>query len=151
MKLLVKRIAKCSTYTIGKLYINDQYICDVLEDRDRGLRQNMTLDQIKKIKVYGETAIPTGTYKITMNVISSKFKNRQWAIPYGGKIPRLLDVPGFDGVLMHVGNKAEDSLGCLILGENKVKGQVLNSTATFHRVMNILLSAKNEEITITIE
>lgn len=151
MKIFVKRIAKLPTYTIGKLYINNNYICDVLEDADRGLRQGMSLDEIKKRKVYGETAIPTGTYNITMNVISPKFKDKSWAKPYGGKIPRLLNVPGFDGVLMHVGNTEKDSLGCLLVGENKIKGQVINSTATFHRLMSILLNAKNEEITITIE
>lgn len=151
MKIFVKRIAKLPTYTIGKLYINNNYICDVLEDADRALRQGMSLDEIKKRKVYGETAIPTGTYNITMDVISPKFKDKSWAKPYGGKIPRLLNVPGFDGVLMHVGNTEKDSLGCLLVGENKIKGQVINSTATFHRLMSILLNAKNEEITITIE
>ena len=66
----------------------------------------MPLSEITAKKVYGETAIPTGTYKITMNVISNKFKNRVWAKPYGGKVPRILDVPAFEGVLLHPGTTA---------------------------------------------
>ena len=149
MEILVKRIAKKPKYTIGKLYIDEQYICDTLEDTDRGLNQNMSLEEIKKKKVYGETAIPTGTYKVDMNTVSPKFKNRVWAKPYGGKLPRLITVPGYEGVLIHAGNKAEDSLGCVLVGENKVVGQVINSQASFKKVMNIL--TKGDNITITIK
>ena len=76
MKLLLKRIAKRDTYTIGKLYIDGKYFSDTLEDPDRGLTNSMSREQIAKIKVYGETAIPTGTYNIDMNAVSTKFKNR---------------------------------------------------------------------------
>ena len=150
MKIVVKRIAKLPTYTIGHLYIDDELICDTLEDTDRGLTQDMPLDEIKKKKVYGETAIPTGTYKVTMNIVSPKFKDRTWAKPYNGKIPRLLNVPGFGGILIHPGNQASESLGCLFPGENKVKGKVLNSTNAFNKIMSILKTAK-DDITITIE
>ena len=85
MEILVKRIAKKPKYTIGKMYIDGQYICDTLEDADRGLNQNMSLEEIKNKKVYGETAVPTGTYKVDMNTVSPKFKSRTWAKPYGGK------------------------------------------------------------------
>lgn len=151
MNILVKRIAKQPTYTIGKLYIDGKLICDTIEDKDRGLTQDMPLDEIKKKKVYGETAIPTGTYKVTMDVVSPKFKNRAWAKPYGGKIPRLLDVPGYEGVLIHPFNTAEESLGCIGPGENKVKGKVINSTVAFNKIMEILLNNKDKELTITIE
>lgn len=149
MEILVKRIAKKSKYTIGKMYIDGQYICDTLEDTDRGLNQNMSLKEINNKKVYGETAIPTGTYKVDMNTVSPKFKSRTWAKPYGGKLPRLVSVPGYDGVLIHPGNKAEDTLGCILVGENKAISQVLNSQITFKRVMSILTEGTN--ITITIE
>ena len=149
MEILVKRIAKKSKYTIGKVYIDGQYICDTLEDADRGLNQNMSLKEINSKKVYGETAIPTGTYKVDMNTVSPKFKNRSWAKPYGGKLPRLVLVPGYDGVLIHPGNKAEDTLGCILVGENKAVGQVLNSQVTFKKIMSILTKGTN--ITITIE
>ena len=153
MKLLLKRIAKQKTYTIGKLYIDGVYECDTLEDTDRGLSNDMSIDEIKKKKEYGQTAIPTGSYEVTMNVVSPKFKNRSWAKPYNGKLPRLIDVHGYEGVLIHVGNKPEDTLGCLLVGQNKIKGQVVNSTATFHKLMEKLTEAneKNEKIIITIE
>lgn len=149
MEILLKRIAKKSKYTIGKMYIDGQYICDTLEDTDRGLNQNMSLEEIKNKKVYGETAVPTGTYKVDMNTVSPKFKSRIWAKPYGGKLPRLVLVPGYDGVLIHPGNKAEDTLGCILVGENKAVGQVLNSQVTFKKIMSILTKGTN--ITITIE
>ena len=149
MEILVKRIAKKSKYTIGKMYIDGQYICDTLEDTDRGLNQNMSLEEIKNKKVYGETAVPTGTYKVDMNTVSPKFKSRTWAKPYGGKLPRLVLVPGYDGVLIHPGNKAKDTLGCILVGENKAVGQVLNSQVTFKKIMSILTKGTN--ITITIE
>ena len=153
MKLLLKRIAKQKTYTIGKLYVDGVYECDTLEDTDRGLSNNMTIEEIKKKKVYGQTAIQTGTYEINMDVVSPKFKNRSWAKPYNGKLPRLMNVPGYEGVLIHVGNKPEDTLGCLCVGQNKIKGQVVNSTATFHELMAKLVKAhdKGENISITIE
>lgn len=149
MKMLLKRIAKKPTYTIGKLYLDGEYFSDTLEDRNRGLTQDMDLEDILRIKVYGETAIPTGTYKIDMNTISPKFKDRSWAKPYKGKIPRLLDVPGFDGVLLHPGNSADDSLGCILVGNNTQVGKVLNSQAVFKRLMQKLLG--EQDITLTIE
>ena len=112
----------------------------------------MSESEIKLKKVYSKTAIPTGTYEIIMNTISPKFKNRSWAKPYGGKLPRLLNVKGFEGVLIHVGNKPEDSLGCILVGKNNIKGQVTESTITFNKLMKELLQAhlKKEQITITL-
>ena len=149
MKLLLKRIAKRDTYTIGKLYIDDKYFADTLEDPDRGLTNSMSREQIAKIKVYGETAIPTGTYNIDMNTVSAKFKNRSWASPYKGKIPRLQNVPGYEGVLIHPGTTSKDTLGCILVGKNTRKGMITQSQATFHQLMSILTKGTN--ITITIE
>lgn len=153
MELLLKRIAKQPTYTIGRLYINDEYFCDTLEDKDRGLNNSMSLDDIKKIKVYGETAIPTGTYKIDMNTVSLKYSNPNkyaYVKAYDSKMPRLINVPGFDGVLMHAGNTDKDSYGCVLVGENKVKGKVINSQATWKKLMDVLLTDK-DNITLTIQ
>lgn len=152
MKLELKRRFKGPKYTIGSLSINGVYECDTIEDVDRGLTDSMSVEEIKAKKVYGETAIPAGTYKIDMNTVSPKFKDRSWAKFCGGKLPRLLDVKGYEGVLIHVGNKAEDSLGCILVGDNKIKGQIINSTATFQELYGELLKAKvkGEEITIDI-
>ena len=153
MKLLNKRIFKGSKYTISKFYINGTYFCDVLEDPDRGLNSNQSLKEIQSKKIYGDTAIPTGTYKINMKTVSPKFKDRSWAKPFKGILPRLENVLGYEGVLIHVGKKHEETVGCLSVGENKVKGQVINSTATYNKLMPILLEAdsKNELIKLTIE
>ena len=148
MNILIKRIAKKPSYTIGKMYIDGKYFADTLEDTDRGLDQKMPLSEITAKKVYGETAIPTGTYKITMNVISNKFKNRVWAKPYGGKVPRILDVPAFEGVLLHPGTTAQDTHGCVILGKNKLVGKVLESQTTFKQFMDKLKGQNNINITI---
>lgn len=149
MELLLKRIAKKNKYTIGNLYVNGEWFCNTLEDTDRGLTQDMPLEEIKKIKVYGKTAIPTGTYKVNMSIISPKFKSRVWAKPYNGMIPRLENVPGYEGILLHPGNSAEDSIGCILPGYNTVKGKVTQSQDTFHKLMAIL--TKEKDITITIQ
>lgn len=152
MKVLVKRIAKKETYCIGKLYIDGEYICDTIEDKDRGLKQEMPLSEIKEKKVYGKTAIPTGLYDLTLNVVSPRLGSK----PYfqkvcNGKVPRILNVPGFDGVLLHPGNTEEDSYGCLILGLNKAVGKVLESRATFEKVYKILKKGNDKGEKITIE
>lgn len=154
MELKVKRVAKKEDYTIGKLYIDGVAFCDTLEDCDRGLTQEMPLDDIKAKKIYGKTAIPKGTYDIDMNTVSPKFKDRSWAKPYGGKIPRLVNVPGFDGILVHPLNNASESLGCIGVGKNSVKGMVTDSSRTFMTLMSKYLlpaKVKGEKITITIE
>ncbi len=148
MDLLLRRIARKNLYTIGRLYIDGDYFCDTIEDKDRGLSKTMSKTEILKIKVPSETAIPSGTYGITMDVVSPRFKNRSWAKPYGGKIPRLLEVPGFDGVLIHPGTDQSSTSGCIIVGKNKVVGKVTDSQLTFKSLMEKLSGQK--DITITI-
>lgn len=138
IKLELKRIAKKETYTIGKLYINDVYFCDTLEDKDRGLFQGMLLNDIKRIKVMHQTAIPTGTYKMTVN-LSPKFKRL---------LPRLLNVPGFDGILIHRGNTDKDTSGCILVGENKAVGKVLNSTPYEQKLVELLKDQESISIKI---
>lgn len=146
--LILKRIARKSTYTIGKLYLNNVYFCDTIEDTDRGLTNKMSLDEINKIKVKDKTAIPTGTYLIDLNTISPRFKNNPKYAFIKGKLPRLINVPGFVGVLIHIGNTASDSSGCIIVGENKEVGKVINSTKTFQRLMAELNKYANATLTI---
>lgn len=142
MNIILNRIAKKAKYTIGKLYINDKYFCDTLEDTDRGLTQSMTEQQIVSKKVYGETAIPTGTYRIIISY-SNKFKKQ---------MPLLLNVPGFAGIRIHSGNTEKDSLGCILVGKNKAVGKVLESRDTYSKLFSILQETnKKETIKITIK
>lgn len=104
MNVLVKRIAKKSLYTIGHVYVNGEYVCDSIEDKDRGLKDSMSLTEIKKIKIKDKTAIPTGTYELTLAVKSPKFSLKAYYANYcKGYLPRLKNVKGFDGILMHRG------------------------------------------------
>jgi hypothetical protein len=138
MEILVKRLYKTSAYTIGKMYIDGQYLCDTVEDTDRGLTQTMTSQQIAVKKVYGKTAIPAGRYKVTLT-FSNKFKR---------VLPLVNDVIGFLGIRIHAGNTADDSLGCIIVGENKIKGGVVNSKVTLERLMAKLIGQTNILLTI---
>lgn len=150
MELRLKRIARKATYTIGRLYIDGQCFCDTIEDRDRSLRQDMARAAIKRIKVPGETAIPTGRYRVTLGVRSPRMSQKKAYEFCDGYVPRLINVPGFDGILIHIGNTARDSEGCILVGENREVGKVLNSTATFKRLYARLREAKGD-IYITIE
>ena len=149
--ITVKRIANNSTlkYCIGKLYVNGVYVCDTIEDYDRMLDDSMSLQEILKKKVKGQTAIPTGTYKLSLKYASQAFKNATWAKLYGGIVPRVLNVKGYDGILIHPGNTPTDTLGCLLVGENKEKGKVINSQVTWKKLMSTYLwPNRNEEWTI---
>ena len=130
MEIKVDRKWKKDTYIIGNLYINDKYFCNTLEDKDRGLKQTDSLQKINEIKVYGETAIPTGRYEIAMNVISPKYSAVKWYKDLcGGKMPKLLNVPGFSGILIHPGgyNGPLDTYGCILVGKNSIRGKLTNS------------------------
>ena len=142
MELQLKRIARKPTYTIGRLSINDHYICDTLEPTDRGLNQSMTLDKIKSVKIKGKTAIPAGRYKVIMSY-SPKFKKT---------LPLLLNVPAFSRILIHTGNTAKDTQGCILCGKNIVVGKVLYSTTYTQIVIQNINKAysTNEPIYITI-
>lgn len=131
INIKVKRVAYRDTYTIGKMYLDDVYFCDTLEDKVR--------DLTKETKVPGKTAIPAGTYKVILN-LSPRF---------GRVLPRLLDVPHFDGILIHRGNTDKDTAGCILVGENKEVGKVINSTKYELELIARLREA--DEITITIE
>lgn len=133
MIVTLRRIAFKETYTIGKLYVDGIYVCDTVEDKDRGLDDSMSEEEIKKKKVYGETAIPYGTYKVSITY-SPKFKKN---------LPLVEGVKGFSGIRIHSGNTAKDSLGCIIVGKNKKVGMVLDSRATMEKLMKVLNTKEN--------
>jgi hypothetical protein len=149
MRLELTRIYKGRDYTIGKLYVDGVYLCDTLEDTDRGLSSAMTSAEIKAIKVFGKTAIPRGMYFVDMQTVSPRFRLRKWAKAHGGRVPRLQGVRGFDGVLIHPGNTAADTDSCVLVGYNKAKGKVLDSVTAYERLF-ALLDAAPELITLTI-
>lgn len=149
MRLELTRIYKGRDYTIGRLYVDGVYLCDTLEDTDRGLSSAMREYEIRLRKVFGKTAIPTGTYFVDMQTVSPRFKSRKWAKCHGGRVPRLQGVRGFDGVLIHVGNTAADTEGCILVGRNTVKGKLTKSTETYTRLFDVMDTAA-ELITITI-
>lgn len=140
MKLTIKRTITRNSYTLGKLYVDGVYFCDTLEDKDRGLTQNMSTEQIKSIKVPGETAIPKGTYRVTLDVISPKFSKYPFYMQTcGGKLPRLIDVKGYEGVLIHVADGPKrDSLvqGCIGIGNLSAEEYLMNGKKVFAELYN---------------
>lgn len=125
MKLLLKRISLQPTYTIGRLYLikdgKEVYLCDTIEDVVRDLKT-------EKDKVFGKTAIPKGTYKMRYT-FSNRFKRF---------LPEIIDVPFFKGIRIHSGNTEVDSEGCILVGQNKKKGMVLNSRDTMNNIISPL-------------
>ena len=106
--LNLKRTYPKEKYTIGELYIEGEYYCDTLEDTVRE----------PDVKIAGQTAIPYGKYEIIVNR-SPRFKR---------DLPLLLNVPNFEGIRIHRGNTDKDTSGCILVGENKKVGKVINST-----------------------
>ena len=143
MKLQLKRIFKGETYTIGKLYIDGEYFCDTIEDKVRELPR-LCPDTPKwqsckcKQKIYAETAIPAGSYKVTLEN-SPRFKR---------VLPCLHNVPHFLGILIHSGNTEKDTAGCIIVGRNTVKGKVLESKITLEALMKLLNESRDISIQI---
>ena len=138
MKLLLRRIAKRDTYTIGRLYIDGKYFCDTLEDTDRNLTSEMDEYYIKEQKVYGKTAIPSGVYQVEITY-SPKFRRN---------MPLVKDVKGFSGIRIHSGNTDEDTEGCILVGKNTKVGMVTDSRKTYNALFSRL--CKKDDITLQI-
>ncbi len=117
MRLEIKRKLLGKNYTIGELYIDGKYFCDTLEDKVIDIDKSGAFEGNEK-KEAGKSAIPYGEYKVVVNR-SPKF---------GRELPRLLDVPHFEGILIHRGNSASDTSGCILVGENSTRGRLSNSS-----------------------
>ena len=141
MELKLIRKYRKTDYTIGILYINNKYFCEILEDTDRGLKDSMSLEEIKKIKIKDQTCIPYGKYQILMTY-SPKYKKI---------MPLVNNVKGFEGIRIHSGNTNKDTSGCLLPGFNKIKGQVINSRETFNKLYSLIQTATNNKENVTIE
>lgn len=130
------------TYTIGKLYIDGVYFCDTIEDVNRDINHDGDLTDKGESKVQDKTCIPFGIYKVIVNM-STRFKRL---------LPRILNVPSFDGILIHNGVDETSSSGCIIVGKNTIKGKVTNGTFYMNELTKILIEAqKTKEITIKIK
>lgn len=135
---------KARKYCIGHLYLvkdgKSTYLCDTIEDVSRGLSQLLSEEENRAKKVPKQTAIPVGRYRVALGVQSPKFSQASYAGGFyhdynGGYVPRLLNVPAFEGILIHAGTNENSSAGCIIVGENKVVGAVVNSRKTWLRLM----------------
>ncbi len=155
MKLRVQRLINRDTYTLGELYVDDIKFCSTLEDLDRGLLDSMSEEEIKMRKVYGKTAVPKGTYKITLDVLSPKFSQYPFYMETcQGYLPRLIDVKGYEGVLIHVADGARrDELlqGCIGIGDLSAEEYLMNGKSTFKKLYDKLVEAKNRNEEIVIE
>ena len=142
MNILLKRTKKTPLSTIGDLSINGNPECVILEDTDRGLRSDMTLESIKAIKIKGKTCIPSGRYEIVIT-----FSNR-----FQKPLPLILAVPGFEGIRIHPGNNPANTEGCLLPGTVPGENMVFNSRVAFLSLFNKIKAALNKEkVFITIE
>lgn len=153
MLVELKRTYKGDNYTIGKLYLDGVYFCDTLEPVDRGLAKPISAEKVKSVKAAhtpGSTAIPTGSYTLTLDVLSPKYSSRPFYIEVcGGYVPRVMDTPGFDGVLFHTGNTFKDTAACILVGENRTVGSVIYSQDTFRRLYKKLKAAgQNHQLII---
>ena len=141
MELLLARTTRTEESTIGVLSINGVQQCYTLEDVDRHLSQIDTLSQIQRVKVHGKTAIPTGRYEVALT-----FSNR-----FQQMMPLLLNVPGFEGIRIHTGNKAADTEGCILLGETKGVNFIGQSKVAYTKFLAKLKAAmKTEKVFITV-
>lgn len=154
MELLLERKWIKEEYAIGKLYVNGVFFCNTLEDKVRDLNKNGTFD-CGELKIKGHTAIPYGEYNITLDVVSPKFsKYPFYKDVCGGRLPRLLNVPGFEGILIHCadgpkGHKLVE--GCIGIGFNTIKGGLSNGKEVFKSLYSKLQEVKHKEkITIKI-
>ena len=155
MDLLLERKYCKEKYTIGRLFVNGVFFCNTLEDTVRDINKNGKFDN-GEYKIYGETAIPYGEYTITLDVVSPKFSKYDFYKKVcNGKLPRLLNVPHFEGILIHCaeGPKGADLLqGCIGVGLNKIKGGLTDCKEYFTKLYTLLDKANklNEKIIIRI-
>ena len=154
MEVLVHRKWKKTSYTIGRLLINGVLQCNTLEDTDRGLDEDMPDWMIRNKKIPNVTAIPTGRYLIDMDTVSPRFSKYPFYMEVcKGKLPRLKNVKGYDGILIHCGVDHSNSSGCILVGLNKEVGKLTDSQETFKKIYKMMKKAhdKGEPIYITIE
>lgn len=134
MNLKVVRDA-CGQYaSLGKMYVNDEYQCETLEDVDRKLEDG-------GVKIPCETAIPRGTYKVIVD----------WSPHFNRMLPHVLDVPDYEGVRIHPGNAPKDTEGCILVGMRRGPNYVYQSVNAFNALMDKIDAALDAGEDITLE
>ena len=153
MEIRLCRKWKKTEYCVSDIYIDGEWVCNGLEDTDRGLDQDMQDFMIRSRKIPNRTAVPTGRYKVLMDTVSSKFSQKPFYMQVcKGKLPRLKDVKGFEGILIHCGTTHQHSAGCILVGKNTIKGKLTDSEETFKSLYAQMKAAYDagQEIFITI-
>ena len=154
MEILLDRKWKQEDYCIGRLHIDGEFFCNTIEDKDRELDDSMDERMIRNKKIYAKTAVPTGRYEIDMVTVSPKFSQKPFYMELcKGRVPRLKKVKGFEGILIHCGTTQFSSAGCIIVGNNTVKGKVTDSVDVFKKLYAKMKAAHDngEKIFITIQ
>lgn len=127
--------------TIGELFHDGKFICFILEDKDRMLDSFWDIERIKKEKIYGRTAIPTGEY-----VIEWTYSNK-----YQKAMPQVMNVKGYEGIRIHSGNTSEHTMGCLLPGTTMTTDNVQRSKEATMKLYNIIKLAIDNRETVTIK
>ena len=140
MELRLERKWLKKDYTVGRLYVDGELFCNTLEDKVADINRNGRFDGTEK-KVPGKTAIPYGTYKVFYG----------WSPKFGRSLPRLLNVTAFEGILIHSGNTAKDSAGCILVGLNTEVGRLTQSRLYSNRLNELVDAAQRRGEPITIE
>ena len=148
MEIRIDRAWKKRDYTISRVYVDGQrlgdgqHYCNALEDPDRGLTSEMSVDEVLEKKVYGQTAIPTGRYLVTMS----------WSPKFKQMMPLVNAVKGFTGVRLHPGNSNKDTEGCILFGVNDKIGWISNSRYWTDRIIGMVNDAigRGEKVYLTI-
>lgn len=156
MKILINRRYKKDLYTIGDLYIDGVWICNTLEDKDYNFdAYNTPINTIKKTKEKHPkaVAIPRGKYEISVKYYRNFSVTHPWynTTSCKGKIPCLVNVPGYEGILIHCGSNAGHTSGCILVGYNTIKGGLTNSKQAFIKVCDAIMEASKKGEIVEIE
>lgn len=138
LQVLLTRNWRKDTYTIGRIYVNGNFFCNSLEDKDRGLIQGMPLETLKKMKIQDQTAIPVGTYRLRVTM-SPKFKR---------ELIEVVDVPAFTGIRFHRGVNENHTSGCVLTGLNKIKGGLVDGAKYEEEITKMVKAADEAWLTV---
>lgn len=152
MKIEIKRCERTDRYTMGRLFVDGDYLCDTLENTDRDYNRNGLFDLPDEMKIAGLTAVPYGFYRVRLDVISPRFARKRGYESIGARMPRLVDVPGFSGVLLHPGNTVADTAGCILVGHRCGAGRLTRSRQAFFNLYERMQKAVDagQELELTI-